>query len=116
MPVSMFVVKIDSSNSWVSSADQPEGGDDRDDCHQQRNQARDDRAEDEQQDDGGCRQAGFQLAFLQIAHGELVEAEVERRVAGDRHREPGSASARSTTSMTSPASSASVMLTGISVA
>ena len=28
-----------------------------------------------------------QLAFLQIARGELVEAEVERRVAGDRHRE-----------------------------
>ena len=55
MPVSMFVVKIDSSNSWVSSATSPSAVMIATSAISSGNQARDNRAEHEQQDDQRCR-------------------------------------------------------------
>ena len=63
--------------------DEAEGDDDRDARHQNRDEARHDGSEDEQEDDERCRKAELELAGLEILLREQVEVVVECLVTGD---------------------------------
>src|SRR5581483_6666298 len=67
---------------------QAEGDHDRDDRHQQRDEAGDDRAEDEDENDQRGGEADLELAGLEVVLGEGVEVVVERALSRHRDAEP----------------------------
>ena len=78
----MFTTKTESSNAWPTSAER-ERHDDRDDGEDERNQPRDESAENEKQHDERRRDPEEELSRAQVVLGELLEVGVERPLARD---------------------------------
>ena len=97
--------------------DEAEGDDDRDARHQDRNEPRHDRSEDEQEDDERCRKAELELAGLEVLLREQIEVVVECLVTGDGDGERCVlVGARSTSSTSDSVSSSSRIAIGTIVA